>query len=92
MRFLIEMISTDSLKKSLPSLMQLFQSTLNHASVDLRKATIFILVELHFVLGNDLILDDFTEGQRQLVSIYINRHPKKTLTHDYTNVLQPIAA
>ncbi len=93
MRHLIEKLSPDSLRKSLPSLMTLFKTTLSHTSVDLRKATIFILVELHFVLGDDLILDDFTDGQKQLVGIYISRHPKKiSTTQEHSNVLQPIAA
>lgn len=93
MRHLIEKLSPDTLRKSLPSLMELFKTTLSHTSVDLRKATIFILVELHFVLGDDLILDDFTDGQKQLVGIYISRHPKKiSTTQEHSNVLQPIAA
>lgn len=86
---MIEKISTDSLRKALPSLMQLFQTTLSHTSVDLRKATVFILVEMHFVLGDELILDEFTDSQRQLVGIYIDRHNKNTQTQDQTN---PIAA
>lgn len=92
MRYLIEKISTDSLRKTLPSLMQLFQTTLSHTSVDLRKATVFILVEMHFVLGDELILDEFTDSQRQLVGIYIDRHNKNTQTQDQTNVLRPIAS
>jgi hypothetical protein len=87
MRYLIEKISTDSLRKAMPPLMQLFQTTLSHTSVDLRKATVFILVEIHFVLGDELILDELTDTQRQLVGIYIKRHNKTTLTQGQTNVL-----
>jgi len=92
MRYLIDKIPTDSLRKALPPLMQLFQTTLSHSSVDLRKATVFILVEMHFVLGDELILDEFTDSQRQLVGIYINRHDKTTSTQDQRSALQPIAA
>ena len=92
MRFLIDKVSIDSLRNALPSLMQLFQNTLSHASVDLRKATVFILVEMSFVLGDELILDDFTDSQKQLVGIYIKRHNKTTQSQDQRSVLQPIAA
>ncbi|KAL7500870.1 hypothetical protein ACHAWT_010371 [Skeletonema menzelii] len=92
MRYLIDKVSIDSLRNALPSLMQLFQTTLSHASVDLRKATVFNLVEMHFVLGDELILDDFTDSQKQLVGIYIKRHNKTTPSQDQRSALQPIAA
>lgn len=92
MRYLIDKISTDSLRNALPSLMQLFQKTLSHASVDLRKATVFNLVEMHFVLGDELTLNGFTDSQRQLVGIYIQRHDKTAPTHDQRGALQSIAA
>ena len=92
MRYLIDKVPIDSLRNALPSLMQLFQTTLSHASVDLRKATVFNLVEMHFVLGDELILDDFTDSQKQLVGIYIKRHNKTTPSQDQRSALQPIAA
>lgn len=92
MRYLIDKISADSLRNALPPLIQLFQKTLSNASVDLRKATVFNLVEMHFVLGDELTLDDFTDSQRQLVGIYIERHHKTATTLDRRSALQPIAA
>lgn len=91
-RYLIDKISIDSLRNALPPLIQLFQKSLSNASVDLRKATVFNLVEMHFVLGDELTLDDFTDSQRQLVGIYIKRHHKTAPTLDQRSALQPIAA
>lgn len=79
MRYLVDRISIDSLKSALPPLLSLFHTALCHKSVDMRKATVFVIVELHFVLGvNELELDEFTDCQRRLIDVYIERHPKNS--------------
>ena len=78
MRYLVDRISIISLKSALPSLLSLFHTALCHKSVDMRKATVFVIVELHFVLGDELELDDFTDCQRRLIDVYIERHPKNS--------------
>ena len=93
MRYLIDKIPKESLRNALPPLMRLFQRSLSHSSVDLRKATVFVLVEIHFALGDELCLDDFTDSQKQLVGIYVKRHDKSTSSlQGRSNVLRPIAA
>jgi len=78
MKHLIDRIPTDSLRNALPSLLPLFHATLSHKSVDMRKATVFVLVEMHFMLGDDeLGLDELTDCQRRLIDVYIERHPKR---------------
>ena len=75
-RYLIDRISTATLKNALPSLLPLFHTTLCHKSVDTRKATVLVIVEMHFVLGDELGLDEFTDCHRRLLDVYIDRHPK----------------
>lgn len=81
LRYLIDRISLQTLKAALPSLIPLFHLALSHKSVDMRKATVFVLVEMHFVFaeceGNEMaLLDELTDCQRRLIEVYINRHPK----------------
>ena len=77
MRYLVDRVSLDSLKAALPSLLPLFRTALDHKSVDMRKATVFVLVELHIALGdNELNLDDFKDCQRRLINVYVGRHSK----------------
>ena len=78
MRYLVDRISTDSLKGALPSLLPLFRTALCHKSVDMRKATVFVLVEMHFVFGEERpgLMEEFTDCQTRLVDVYIERHPK----------------
>lgn len=78
MKHLVDKISIDSLEKALPSFLSLFHTTLSHKSVDMRKATVFVLVEMYFILGKDLRLDEFTDCQRRLIGVYIERHPKNS--------------
>ena len=80
MKYLAEKISPDTLRNALPSLLSLFHTALSHKSVDMRKATVFLLVEMHFVLGDELGLDDLTDCQRRLVDVYIDRHPRRMET------------
>lgn len=61
-----------------PELIQLFQSTIRHKSVDMRKATVFVIVEMHFVLGEEFTVDGFSDGQKRLIYVYVERHPKKS--------------
>lgn len=78
MRYLLDRVSTSTLSEAMHDLLPVFHSALCHKSVDMRKATVFILVEMHFALGEEFHLDDFTDCQRRLVDVYIERHPKNT--------------
>lgn len=78
LRHLIDRISPQTLRNNFHSrLLPLFQTTLRHKSVDMRKATIFILVEVYFVLGDEMNLENFTDSQQRLIDVYITKHPKK---------------
>lgn len=77
LRFVIDRISITTLRQVVPSLLTLFHTTLCHKSVDMRKATVFILVEIHVVLGDECqLLDELSEYQRKLVLVYVERHPR----------------
>jgi hypothetical protein len=77
LRFVIDRISVATLQQVVPSLLKLFHTTLCHKSVDMRKATVFILVEIQVVLGNECqLLDELSEYQRKLVNVYVERHPR----------------
>mmetsp|Transcript_34977 Transcript_34977/g.62962 ORF Transcript_34977/g.62962 Transcript_34977/m.62962 type:complete len:1268 (-) Transcript_34977:173-3976(-) len=93
MRYLVDRISIESLKRALPSLLPLFHMALCHKSVDMRKATVFILVEVYFVLGEEddelELLDEFTDCQRRLVDVYIERHPKNKVQRDNAKAVVP---
>jgi len=88
MRYLVDRISIDSLKEALPHFAALFRTALCHKSVDMRKATVFILVEMHFVLGAEELelMDDLTDCQRRLVDVYIERHPKNKLHENNADI------
>jgi len=95
MRYLVDRVSPDSLKVAIPSMLPLFHTALDHKSVDMRKATVFVLVELHIVLGdNELNLDDFKDCQRRLINVYIERHPNcnAMVVDDALPSAQPIVA
>jgi len=85
LRHLIDRISPKTLENNFHSLLlPLFLTTLRHKSVDMRKATIFILVEVYFVLGDGMNMDNFTESQQRLIDVYITKHPKKQAMGDQT--------
>ena len=77
LRHLVGRVSTTSLKSELPSLLLLFRSALCHKSMDMRKATVFLLVEMQIVLGEELDLDGFTDCQKRLIDVYVERHPNR---------------
>ena len=73
---LLDRIPIASLRKVFPSLFTLFHTALCHKSMDMRKATVFILVEMHFILGEELQLNKLSDSQQRLIRVYIDRHPK----------------
>ena len=77
LRCLVDRVRGDALAAALPSLLPLFRETVCHRSVDMRKATVFVLVELHFVLGDGLDLGGMSDCHRRLVDMYVDRHPKR---------------
>lgn len=80
LRHLVGRVSTALLKNELPSLLPLFRNALHHKSMDMRKATVFVLVELRIVLGDELDLDGFTDCQKRLIDVYVERHPNRLQT------------
>jgi hypothetical protein len=50
--------------------------------MDMRKATVFVLVEIHIVLGEELDLDGFTDCQKRLIDVYVERHPNRLQTKE----------
>ncbi|KAL7549316.1 hypothetical protein ACHAWF_012582 [Thalassiosira exigua] len=79
LRHLAERVSLDSLRRALSSLLPLSRTLLDHKSVDMRKAAVFVLVELRLALGpSELALDGFTDCQRRLIEVYVDRHPRNT--------------
>ena len=77
MRYLVPKVSPESLEVALPLMLSFFRTTIEHVSVHFRKASVFALVEMFFVLGDDLInLDTFKDCQQRLLQAYIERHSK----------------
>lgn len=72
---LVGRLPSEDITKALPSLKPALFSSLNGGEVDMRKAAVFLIVEMHSRLGEDVIqeLDGLTPSQQKLVSIYINR-------------------
>ena len=77
MQHLIEYVSLPTLREVTPELLQLFHLTIRHKSVDMRKATVFVLVEMYCVLGDELSVEGFSDGQKRLIDVYVERHPKR---------------
>ena len=93
MKHLVDKIPIDTLKRATPSLLPLLHRTLSHKSMDMRKATVFILVEMHFVLENELSFEELADSQRRLIDVYIERHPKNTqMAMEAVPQQQPIIA
>jgi hypothetical protein len=84
---LLERIPIASLRKVFPSLLTLFRTTLCHKSMDMRKATVFLLVEVHF-LDEEFQLDEFSDSQQRLIRVYIERHPKNSRTMEDAVVMK----
>jgi len=77
MRNLVPKVSPESLEVALPLMLSFFRTTIEHVSVHFRKASVFALVEMFFVLGDDLInLDTFKDCQQRLLQAYIEKHSK----------------
>ena len=72
---LVGRLPSEDITKALPSLKPALFASLNGGEVDMRKAAVFLIVEMHSRLGEDVMqeLDGLTASQQKLVSIYINR-------------------
>ncbi len=67
------------LKELLPSLFPSLLQTISHDSVDIRKATVFLLVEVTVTVEEgDLtqLFDQLTLAQRRLITYYVDRRQK----------------
>ena len=78
LRHLVGRVSTISLKNEMTTLLPLFHRALCHKSMDMRKATVFALVEMYIALGEDLDIDGFSDCQRRLIDVYVERHPNRS--------------
>jgi CLIP-associating protein 1/2 len=77
--FLVERVPNSMLQDVKPSLIPCLSQSLHNRSVDMRKAAVFVLVEIHFALGNGFLNSQelaLTAAQQKLISIYIQRHKK----------------
>lgn len=72
---LIGRLPSEDITKAIPSLKPALFASLNGGEVDMRKAAVFLIVEMHSRLGEDVMqeLEGLTASQQKLVSIYINR-------------------
>lgn len=75
MRFM----TSSQLIQELPKVVSAAVTSLNNSLVDLRKASIFVLVEVYLVVGDALypFLADLTPPQRKLLTIYVERRMKE---------------
>ena len=76
---LICRISKDDVRKALPGLKPMIFESLSSRQVDMRKAAVFLIVEMHASLGDDVLseLESMNPAQQKLVSIYIGRRSKE---------------
>lgn len=74
-------MSSAQLLEELPYILTIIMPAVNSPLVDLRKAAIFALVEMYFVVGDALYpyLKDLSPPQRKLLTIYIERKVKSRL-------------
>lgn len=72
-------IPKEDVRKSLPSLKPVIFASLSNSQVDMRKATVFLIVEMHESLGDDVLneLESISPAQQKLISIYINRRKQE---------------
>ena len=77
-RFVLRRCSSPTLTSNLPLLLPAIIAAFNSSSVDQRKAVVFALVEIYFVLGDSLYphLTELTAAQLKLVTIYVERQKK----------------
>lgn len=75
---LVPSVPESNLKSNLPMLMPGVIKAICHSSLVLRKAAVFVIVEMYFVLGESLLhhLGQLNAAQMKLVTIYIERNEK----------------
>lgn len=79
MKHLMALVPLPKLQPVISELLQLCQTTITHKSVDMRKATVFVLVEMYFALGQELNVEGFSDGQRRLIDVYVGKHPRSAV-------------
>ena len=75
---LIPHIATEDLRAEMTVLMPHLTSSVCHPKLELRKCAVFVIVEMYWVIGDDVLehLDELNDCQRKLVVVYIERHEK----------------
>ncbi len=76
---LIGRIPSQDIAKAIPGLKPTLFASLNGGGVDMRKAAIFLIVEMQSRLGDEVMqeLEGLTASQEKLVQIYIDRRKNK---------------
>ena len=72
-------IHPESLLLLLPSFYENIVNCMNHSNSLIRKKIVLIIVDLYFIIGEDfeVYLANFTQTQRNLIDIYIDKRKKK---------------
>lgn len=75
---LIPHIASEDLRAEMTALMPHLTSSVCHPKLELRKCAVFVIVEMYWVIGDDVLehLDELNDCQRKLVVVYIERHEK----------------
>ena len=79
---IIPLLDWPAVEYSLPILMPYLVSSICHSSLAMRKAAVFVVVEMYFIAGEALLdhLKDLNAAQMKLITIYINRNEKASKT------------
>ena len=81
MTSIIRNLSSPQILENINSLINIVLPSLSSTLVDLRKASIFLLVEIYIVIGDALYpyVQDIPTSQKKLLTIYIQKHMKSTV-------------
>jgi len=63
----------------LPSFIECLFTSLNHSKTEIRKITVFCIVDLYFIVGDEFeyYINQLNMSQKNLINIYINKRNKK---------------
>ena len=72
-------IDKKDLIELVPFFIESLFSSLNHAKTEIRKITVFCIVDLYFIIGDEFenYINQLNTSQKNLISIYINKRIKK---------------
>lgn len=72
-------LDKDTLLELLPSFIECLFTSLNHSKTEIRKITVFCIVDLYFIIGEEFeyYINQLNISQKNLINIYINKRNKK---------------